>query len=72
MNWQPIESAPTDGTCVLVAEGAAVGEARCYSEGEGWYWAGNAPTDSWGGRVYPTHWMPLPEPPSQTVGAVGE
>lgn len=62
MTWHPIETAPLDGTSVLVAEGRAVGEAKYY-ERDGWRWAGNDPTDSWGSTVYPTHWQPLPMPP---------
>lgn len=63
MIWQPIETAPVDGTYVLVADGQTVGEAK-FHEGEGWWWAGNHPTDSWGSAIYPTHWMPLPSPPT--------
>lgn len=61
--WQPISTAPTDGTCVIVStiEGC-VGEAKCY-DGDKWYWAGFDPTDYVDGSVYPSHWMPLPEPP---------
>ena len=70
MKWRPIESAPTDGRAVLVAEGAAAGEAK-FHEGHGWWWAGNDPTDAWGRQVYPTHWMPLPEPPMQQLGKSG-
>ena len=62
MNWQFIESAPLDGTHVLVTETNAVCEAR-HIVGEGWYVAGNDPTDVWGGPICPTHWMPLPAPP---------
>lgn len=61
MSWQPIETAPLD-TPVIVFDAPAVGEAR-HIEDHGWYWAGNDPTDVWGGQIYPTHWMPLPEPP---------
>lgn len=82
MDWQPIETAPKNGTVVLIyrkieaeyaaegwAEGSKPGEMLCvwearwcepdFSEG---YWAD--PGDM--GRVMddPTHWMPLPSPPS--------
>jgi len=61
--WRPIESAPRDGTCVLVCHAGSVGEAR-YIEDEGWWWAGAYPTDACGpDSIRPTHWMPLPEPP---------
>lgn len=74
-SWQSIETLATkeDGTtCVLVAErkpdgSYAVGEANWTSQG--WYWAGNDPTDSWGRQIYPAHWQPLPEPPAAAEGA---
>lgn len=63
--WQPIESAPKDGTWILVIdntfdglEGAFVAQrARCF----GGCWL----TNSFGKRdvVRATHWMPLPTPP---------
>lgn len=49
-----------------------VGEAHyIYDEdairGQGWFWAGEDPTDAHGpGNIYPTHWMPLPEAPCST------
>ena len=58
--WQPIETAPKDGTRILA-----------YCAGGDWqdviYWEA-----SWQGAPFwcsdrtktdPTHWMPLPEPP---------
>ena len=60
--WQPIETAPQDGTQILVFghDTFAVAEFR---NGE-WRDMGDI---GWGGfyaEVMPTHWMPLPEPPS--------
>ena len=60
--WQPIETAPKDGTRVLVVERGTVSIADWF-DGNGWepgacWWA----TDS-GSLRDVTHWMPLPEPP---------
>lgn len=57
--WQPIESAPKDGTCVLLAYRVS----RLASTTVGWFngekWRDEENTD-----LGPTHWMPLPDPPS--------
>jgi len=62
MEWQPINTAPLDTLVLLYLgdEGFAIGESwRTYDEqpyGLTW-WVEER------GRFYPTHWMPLPEPP---------
>lgn len=73
-NWQPIETAPTDGTCVLVYpplwNGRSCSIAR-YDNDE----HAKSPKPFWKrdddmGRatfsrsIPPTHWMPLPPSPS--------
>lgn len=63
--WQPIESAPKDGTEILL------GWPKMRMSG---YWdtfkSNDWATDRWmtsrgvyKGKHSPTHWMPLPEPP---------
>lgn len=77
--WQPIETAPKNGTEVFVY---VPGESlyptvASYKSGEywkaeygdeaymeaGWYWSFGYPSDFHEEPVEPTHWMPLPEPP---------
>ena len=64
MKWQPIETAPRDGTVILAAHSGAVFDA--------WWdgvsaWVDGTTSDITDDFVefYPTHWMPLPEPPTQ-------
>lgn len=68
--WQPIDSAPRDGTLILVSNGEDVGVAGfvnnrfCWAKGAGWAWEGDG---DYGGLAdcdwTLTHWQPLPEPP---------
>lgn len=64
--WQPIESAPKDGTFVLVCEkdNSAIYEARFMWDD--WYPSMQSDSDEYGPmKGYPAHWMPLPEPPQE-------
>lgn len=61
--WQPIATAPTDGTIVLLC---TAGWHKCeegWFEGDGWH------TD-WN-YIDPTHWLPLPAPPAPPQGEEG-
>ena len=62
-SWQPIETAPKDGTKVLaiavddIRNGTPhMSIARKSSRG---HWL----TEPGAWAIYPTHWMPLPAPP---------
>lgn len=74
--WQPIETAPKDGTHILlwfnvpasmfetnVAIGFWSDLADDWPEVEPWFMleCDSAPLTAFGARA--THWMPLPEPP---------
>ena len=52
--WQPIETAPKDGTSFLVP-----GHKLAYYDPDSGRWT-KAYTSL---LIYPTHWMPLPKPP---------
>jgi hypothetical protein len=75
MNWQPIETAPKDGTRVLLFWLAGLYGSRHIEFGR-WdddkyarkgprpYWTGERPNNASAYRAsQPTHWMPMPEPP---------
>jgi hypothetical protein len=68
MGWQPIETAPKDGTHILLGGCKNGPSVRIGNWGSGQYnrrtrsydpdWADGA-----GPLTGPTHWQPLPEPP---------
>lgn len=64
--WQPIETAPKDGTKVLLLQKCA-DNVNYYAEA-GWFRARRAGYDGWAYYsdeidITPTHWMKLPDPP---------
>lgn len=62
-----MDSAPKDGTHVLIVDSGVVSEAYWAYEGGGWWLANTYPTDYTDGQIYaPTHWQPLPPPPETT------
>lgn len=70
--WQPIETAPKDGTVVLVCNRYGTWVAKHQEV----YQSGYRPENPWFVMMLnmkhmsnppnyrPTHWMPLPEPPT--------
>lgn len=77
MNWRPIDTAPLDGTNIIIAvqnrtnTDFIIGEAYFAPESynNDWWWANTCYSDSHGGPVseinHPSYWMPLPEPPPE-------
>lgn len=68
--WQPIETAPKDGTPVLLGRFApgclldgrvSVDKWSLPEDGRGWIGFGKFNPEYWPA----THWMPLPPPPTQ-------
>jgi hypothetical protein len=64
-HWEPIEAAPTDGTYVFVfAKAHQI--TPCNMDVARWAKAYDGTNAGWyggSGRLFPTHWMPLPAPP---------
>lgn len=67
MEWQPIKTAPKDGTKIFVNnirpqrknKSVEISVAFYKEHSRGSYWS-SSPV---GYVLCPTHWMPLPEPP---------
>lgn len=63
MTWQPIATAPKDGTAVLCFQN---GNMRvCAWSVSGWAFYQRQPGDPIVVMLDPTHWMPLPDPPTE-------
>jgi hypothetical protein len=69
MDWQPIETAPKDGTSILVYDKGWMFVARwsmydgCGATPEGGVFMSTSCVDGYTGTTRATHWMHLPEPP---------
>lgn len=57
MTWQPIETAPDDGTDVLTCDFRGQMRVLHFSE-----YSGEWICSAWS-SYDPTHWQPLPDPP---------
>jgi len=55
-DWQPIETAPKDGTTILVFHNGSMWTVL-WSDVQEWHDANDY-------GYTPTHWMPLPKPPT--------
>ena len=66
MEWQPIETAPRDGTEFLAFWSNAYGKFKFIQP---MMWLNNRFVVTWDhdDDVKPTHWMPLPQPPEDTA-----
>lgn len=62
MDWQPIETAPKDGTHML-ATGYDFDDPRQGRHAAVVSWCGDAFMDNYEPYEWLTHWMPLPAPP---------
>ena len=73
-DWQPIGTAPKDGTVVLLSTGHDMAVCRLIESFDGsrrWVVAElgvrNGRTEMIGLDTSATHWMPLPAPPEDTA-----
>lgn len=83
MEWQPIETAPKNGTevFVYVKGGSCFPTAASFKSKEyflkeygdeeymphGWYWAFGYPNDFHEETINPTHWMHIPADPKEST-----
>lgn len=58
MEWQPIESAPNDGTLIQIRQGEWYPTHAYWKNGD-WCHIEYQHTNK------PTHWQPLPDPPAK-------
>lgn len=66
MQWRPIETAPKDGSTILVVRPGYYPEVsrwRADIIGSDWPWLVALPGED-AQRLKPTHWMPFPSPPT--------
>ena len=71
--WHPIETAPKDGQHLMLgmADEQYVAEGYYDEAADAWFPPLQSDTDMPDMRIYPTHWMPLPAPPSRANQGAG-
>lgn len=75
MEWQPIETAPKDGTTILFWDDLMDYQIGSWSEYED---PDGEPREGWNDGIFPiigdsgqpSHWMPLPQPPQPPAARV--
>lgn len=69
--WKPIETAPRDGTEVILHDRGTVGSGfwsksdGAYRADDGWFWEMDRGDLLIARNCSPTEWMPLPPPPGE-------
>lgn len=64
--WQPIETAPKDGTRIVLATSDTAYAGRwAESQYIGMWWMSGDYVAAFSKMNPPTHWMPLPQPPKE-------
>jgi len=61
-DWQPIDTAPKNGTPILAWDGEVIAIIDWLSGFNEWSVSHDAEGYAWQGYT-PTHWLPLPKPP---------
>ncbi len=72
MDWQPIETAPKDGSKFISAWRCGVSDWQNVSPDTYWWIREGKWISDSDGLIEPTHWMPLPDPPARTPEAIEE
>lgn len=73
--WQPIETAPKDGSSVILSEDDDCVGQGFWSDGKGfhenrevgWFWMFDLSSILIASNARPTHWMPFPAAPKATA-----
>jgi len=61
--WQPIETAPTDGTTIFASNSRMGQRGMVHYNGAEWEMVNGLTNYPAGVGFYPTHWVPLPPAP---------
>jgi len=63
--WQPIETAPKDRLLLLCLDGKSIAIGNWKKTFEGEMWVSEEYAETYQFWLEPTHWMPLPELPTE-------